>query len=64
VEKRKLPKVMLIALIIAGVAIPLSGCTSSSDVVSAENQVVAVEWGDITIDRGRWRRFWWRWEIR
>jgi len=50
VEKRKLPKVMLIALIIAGVAIPLSGCTSSSDVVSAENQVVAVEWGDITID--------------
>jgi HlyD family secretion protein len=50
VRKRKLPKVMLIALIVAGFAIPLSGCTSSSEVASAENQVVTVERGDITID--------------
>ena len=49
-KKRKLPKGMLIALIVAGFAIPLSGCTSSSDVASAENQVVTVERGDITID--------------
>ena len=49
-KKRKLLKVMLIALIIAGFAIPLSGCTSSSDVASAENQMVTVERGDITID--------------
>jgi HlyD family secretion protein len=50
VKKRKLPKVMLIALIIAGSVILLSGCTSSSDVASAENQVVTVERGNITID--------------
>jgi HlyD family secretion protein len=50
-KKGKLPKVMLIAVITAGLAAPLSGCASSSDVASAaDNQVATVERGDITID--------------
>ena len=50
-NKTKLLGVMLIAAITGGLAVPLSGCTSESEAASvAENQVAAVQRGDIIID--------------
>ncbi len=49
--KRKLPKVVLVAVITGGLAVLLSSCTVNSEETSiAENQIAAVERGDITID--------------
>jgi HlyD family secretion protein len=50
-NKTKLLGVMLIAAITGGLAVPLSGCTSESEAASVvEDQVVAIQRGDITID--------------
>ncbi len=50
-NKVKLLRVMLTAVITAGLVVLLSGCTSKSETASdLENQVVTVQRGDITID--------------
>jgi len=50
-NKTKLLRVMLSAVITAGLVVLLSGCTSKSETASdLENQVVTVGRGDITID--------------
>lgn len=50
-NKAKLLRVMLIAVITAGLVVLLSGCTSESETASElDSQVVTVERGDITID--------------
>ena len=50
-NKPKLLKIMLTITIAGGLAVPLSGCALKSEAETvAENQVVAVARGDITID--------------
>ena len=49
-NRSKIIKAMLIVLAVAGLAIPLSGCASTSEVASLESQTVTVEHGDITVD--------------
>jgi multidrug efflux pump subunit AcrA (membrane-fusion protein) len=50
-NKVKLLRVMLTAVITAGLVVLLSGCTSKSETASdLENQVVTVQHGDITVD--------------
>jgi HlyD family secretion protein len=47
---RKIAKIIVIAFIVVSLAVPLMGCSGSSESEGTENQIATVQRGDLTVD--------------